>query len=618
MNTYGIPMRVATDGAAHISALFKPFIAAGIVLAAGTLSLALSAEPPPAAPAVTQAPKEWQICFYGWKHFRAYIRPEGEAQETIDAAACVGGNPYGILRFSLQSGRLYYLRFTPLDYVFAQLGDRMLKMQEAAHHWPGPENPILLALPVPPVPFCVANHATMTIKREVHSLAEFNAAKDTVWFLNKDEKSDSKLYLKATEECAILLKDPALKPVLTILKPLAGETLSGPVNVTASLTDGASAQWVAFSVDGSITYPGGSIVGSDSALRTYPPYTIELDTTKLSNGPHEIEATTMRDVVKSKKVAFMVDNTRPTVFLINGKYSHNNPAIPNSPGFNWSGRQISGTVPVEAGVANLTAGKVEFYMDSTLKETDSSNPYAASMDTTTLKDGSHEITVKAYDAAGKLAASRTEQVLVINTPPVTITAPVADKTVSGTVVAMASVLKDIPYRWLMFKIDGVYQGEDNLIRHEPPLGLCIDTTKLSDGPHVIEAQQGIAPTAAEAAPDSLFSDKVSFKVDNTRAAVFLLHKARFESPWPGRKISGTVPVAAGVANMKAVSKVEFYVDATLKETDSSGPYGASIDTTTLEEGAHELTVKAYDGAGNLAASQTTKVVVANAVKGGAK
>ena len=612
MNTYEILRRVAADGVVCISALFKPFIAAaGLVLAAGIMSLDLSAAPAPADPAVKPAPKEWEICFIGWRHFRAYIRPEGEAQETIDAAACVGGNPYGILRFPLQSGRLYYLRFTPLDYVFAQLGDRMLKMQEAAHHWPAPENPILLALPVPPVPFCVANHATMEIRREVHSLAEFNAAKDTVWFLNKDEKSDSKLYLKATEECAIFLKDPPLQPVLTILAPLAGETLSGPVNVTASLTDGAPAQWVAFSVDG-------SLIGSDSALRTYPPYTIELDTTKLSNGPHEIEATVMRDVVKSKKVAFKVDNTRPAVFLINGKYSHNNPAVPNSPGFNWSRRQISGIVPVEAGVANLTAGKVEFYMDSTLKATDSSNPYAASMDTTKLKDGIHEITVKAYDAAGKLAASRTEQVLVINNPAVTIMAPVAGETVSGTVVAMASVLKDIPYRWLMFKVDGVVQGEDNLIRHEPPLGLCIDTTKLSDGPHVIEAQQGIAPTPAEAAPDSLFSDKVAFKVDNTRPAVFLIHKERFESPWPGRKISGTVPVAAGVANMKAVSKVEFHVDSTLKGTDSSSPYGASIDTTTLKEGAHELAVKAYDAAGKLAASQTVKVTVTKAVEGGVK
>jgi len=234
------------------------------------------------------------------------------------------------------------------------------------------------------------------------------------------------------------------------------------------------------------------------------------------------------------------------------------------------------------------------------------------MDTTTLKDGVHEITVKAYDAAGKLQASRTEQVLVINNPVVTIMAPEADETVSGTIVAMASVLKDIPCRWLMFKVDGVVQGEDNLIRHEPPFGLCIDTTKLSDGPHVIEAQQGIASTAAEAAPDSLFSDKVTFRVDNTRPAVFLLHKARFEAPWPGRKISGTVAVAAGVANMKA-SKVEFYVDATLKETDTASPYGASIDTTKLKEGAHELTVKAYDAAGKLAASQTVKVTVAASV-----
>jgi len=597
MNTYEERIRGAS-----ISALLKPFIAAaGIVLTAGTLALGAESAPPvkPADPVVTPAAKEWGISVLAWRGFQVYIRREDETQETKEP---IGGmSPsYGCYSFRLQTNRLYYLRFEPLDYVFARLGEWMLKIQGADHHWPG-EGAILLALPVPPGPFCVADIVSGESHPEVHSLAEFKAAQGTVWLVNKDEKSDSKLYIKARKECAVLMKDPALQSVCTILSPQEGETLSGPVNFIAGITEGTPLNSISFNID--------SLLGSaDTALITYPPYRGEIDTTQLSNGRHEVEAAVFRSRVKSRKVSFKVDNTLPAVFLVNGKY-HNNewPRYANSPGFNWAHRQISGTVPVEAGVLNLAASKVAFLVDSILKETDASSPYAFSVDTTSLKDGFHAFAVKAYDAAGKLAASRTEKVLVVNNSQVTITAPAAGATVSGSVVAMASVLKDIPYRWLMFEVDGVYQGEDNLVRHEPPLGICIDTTKLSDGLHEIEAYQGLG----RGGPDYIFSGKVAFTVDNSRPAVFLTHQARFEAPWPGRMISGTVPVAAGVANMKAVGKVEFLVDEAVKETDASSPYGANLDTTKLSEGPHDLTLKAYDAAGKLAATQTTKVVVCN-------
>jgi len=54
-----------------------------------------------------------------------------------------------------------------------------------------------------------------------------------------------------------------------------------------------------------------------------------------------------------------------------------------------------------------------------------------------------------------------------------------------------------------------------------------------------------------------------------------------------------------------------------RENDTT-TYSASIDTTKLTEGAHELTVKAYDAAGKLAASQTTRIVVDHAFKDGAR
>ena len=599
------------------------------------------APPAAAAPAAANAAVEpaskdvpVYVSMITWRHHKSWMMVEGENKE-IETEWCLGGNPYGRNHANMLPGRLSKFRFKPLDYMFATTGDRRVQfcIQGAAGQYE-----MIYAWPVPPMPFAFYESYTHKIAPEVHSLDEFNAAKEPVWFLNKDEKSDAKLYYKAFNGTySMYLFDPTLKGTLNVIAPLEGETVSGTITCIAAPTDGMPCQMMDAKVDGG---PGSYV----DVLNVEPSFTVDIDTTKLSDGPHELEfegsAAGHPGMTLSKKVTFTVDNTIPAVFLINKTFTRE-----FGTGYRWPGRLISGgsdvffvtgrqsTVPVAAGVANMTASKVEFYVDAILKATDSAGikdlstetllgaksrtfqpgtplpgaTHFASIDYTTLTDGPHELTVKAYDVAGKLAASQTTKVYVYNKGAIRMLAPEAEATVSGTVTALASLPDGIiPVRWMHFDVDGVDMGEDNLLRHEPPFGLCIDTAKLSNGPHVIQAQQAYSAGAA----DYLFSEKISFTVDNTIPAVFLTHQERFEAPWPGRMLSGTVPVAAGVANMKA-SKVEFYVDATLKETDDSSPYNASLDTTKLTEGAHELTVKAYDAAGKLAASQTVKVSVYN-------
>ena len=591
-------------------------------------AVAPPAPPAPIAPAATNAavepaPKDVPVyvTMIAWRHYKFGRMLEGEDKETSEESEwCLGGNPYGRNHANMQPGRLNKFRFRPLDYMFATTGDR--RVQFCIQNSPG-QYSMIYAWPVPPMPFAFYESYSHKIAPEVHSLAEFNAAKEPVWFLNNDEKSDAKLYYKAFNGTySMYLFDPTLKGTVNVIAPATRETVSGTVTFIAAPTDGMPCQGMNLKVDGF----GYSV----DALRREPPFMVDIDTTKLSDGRHELEFEGSAGghpgmTLSSKKVTFTVDNTIPAVFLINKVYSR-----ADASSYSWPGRMISGgcdiafggprqgTVPVAAAVANMTASKVEFYVDAILKETDSSGvaknqvdmtraTHYASIDYTTLTDGPHELTVKAYDAAGKLAASQTTKVSVYNKGAIRILAPEAGATVSGTVVALAIVPDGIiPVRWMHFDVDGVDMGEDNLLRHEPPFGLCIDTTKLADGPHVIEAKQAYSAGAS----DYLFSEKIAIKVDNTIPAVFLTHQERFEAPWPGRMISGTVPVAAGVANMKA-SKVEFYADATLKETDDTSPYAASLDTTKLTEGAHELTVKAYDAAGKLAASQTTKISIYN-------
>ena len=80
--------------------------------------------------------------------------------------------------------------------------------------------------------------------------------------------------------------------------------------------------------------------------------------------------------------------------------------------------------------------------------------------------------------------------------------------------------------------------------------------------------------------------------------------------------AGTITLAATASDNVGVSRVEFYVDGALKATDSSSPYQASLDSTTLADGSHTLVAKAYDATGNVGSSSGVGFSIANGSGGG--
>ena len=76
-------------------------------------------------------------------------------------------------------------------------------------------------------------------------------------------------------------------------------------------------------------------------------------------------------------------------------------------------------------------------------------------------------------------------------------------------------------------------------------------------------------------------------------------------------MSGTTTVSASASDNVGVTSVEFYVDGTLKATDTSTPYNFAWDTTTAANASHSLTTKAYDAAGNVGTSSAVSVTVSN-------
>jgi Bacterial Ig domain len=80
------------------------------------------------------------------------------------------------------------------------------------------------------------------------------------------------------------------------------------------------------------------------------------------------------------------------------------------------------------------------------------------------------------------------------------------------------------------------------------------------------------------------------------------------SPANGATVSGNVAVSANATDNVGVTKVDFSVDGSLKSSDTSSPWGATIDTSPLSNGTHTITARAYDAAGHSAASSVSVTV----------
>ncbi len=86
------------------------------------------------------------------------------------------------------------------------------------------------------------------------------------------------------------------------------------------------------------------------------------------------------------------------------------------------------------------------------------------------------------------------------------------------------------------------------------------------------------------------------------------------SPTAGAVLSGTVTVRATATDNTGVVQTALQVDGAIRATGTTPPYQWTLDTTTIANGTHTITVLASDAAGNIgAASVTVTVQNANAL-----
>ncbi|HEY8208327.1 MAG TPA: Ig-like domain-containing protein [Myxococcaceae bacterium] len=348
-----------------------------------------------------------------------------------------------------------------------------------------------------------------------------------------------------------------------------------------------------------------------------------------------------------------------------------------------AGATVSGNVTISASASdNVGVTNVEFYVDGALVGSDASAPYSITWNSTTVGNGSHSITSKAYDAAGNSGTSAAVGVTVSNTSsnavydatlkapkcaavssscdtgaslvlgrgtlgpepsqPNTINNSCADGTsgtfhsdesvdqvtvtsLGGNFAAGVQVRVDVKvWAYSTFSSDALdvyYTANANapswtLVGTVAPTvagaqTLSVTYTLPSGTLQAVRAQFRYSGSAAACSTGSYDDhDDLIFAVGGSSDTT--PPTASVTAPTAGSTVSGNVTVSANASDNVGVTSVEFYVDGTtLIGTDTTAPYSVTWNSTTVANGSHTLTAKAYDAAGNSATSSGVTVTVNN-------
>jgi poly(hydroxyalkanoate) depolymerase family esterase len=188
-------------------------------------------------------------------------------------------------------------------------------------------------------------------------------------------------------------------------------------------------------------------------------------------------------------------------------------------------------------------------------------------------------------------------------PTVSISSPSDGAGVSKNVTISASASDNVGVTKVEIYIDGSLKSTISA----PPYDYTWNSAKSTNGNHNITAK------AYDAAGNVGISSPISVRVsggieDKEKPTVSI------SSPSDGDSVSGSVTISANAKdNSGVVTKVEFYIDQTLKGTATSSPYNFIWDSSQVSDGNHTIYAEAYDPAGNSGKSSTINVKVSQLV-----
>src|SRR2546430_570897 len=184
-------------------------------------------------------------------------------------------------------------------------------------------------------------------------------------------------------------------------------------------------------------------------------------------------------------------------------------------------------------------------------------------------------------------------------PTVSLTAPAAGATVSGSTTVSATATDNVGVVGVQFKLDGANLGGEDTTA---PYSVSWNTATASAGTHTLTA------VARDAAGNTRTSAAVSVTVANLDTT---LPTVSITAPTAGATVSGTVTITASASDNVGVTRLDYLLDGSPVVISSPPSLTFAWNSNTASPGTHTLTVKAYDAAGNTATSAAVTVTVSN-------
>lgn len=261
-------------------------------------------------------------------------------------------------------------------------------------------------------------------------------------------------------------------PSVSFTNPTNGQSVFGPLTISADASDDAGLETVKLYIDGTL-------------IRTFKeaPYSLVWSSLAVKDGNHSLKLVA-RDTSGNEKTAEVaitvvnfVDTEFPTVSFVNPVEGQV---------LNGGSTQISITA-----ADNRTVKWVKFYIDNTLIRTMTAAPYAINFSPKSVVDGAHVFKAVACDGVGN-ETTATVNVTVSNSsssyndteaPTVRFTNPTDGQTVSGYVEIQLEAFDNVGVESVQLFIDGVLY---RTFTHAP-FKLNWSTKSVADGVRSLQA-----------------------------------------------------------------------------------------------------------------------------------
>jgi hypothetical protein len=378
--------------------------------------------------------------------------------------------------------------------------------------------------------------------------------------------SGSQEYYKNVGSLNFNVQAAVAAPTVAITSPTNGATVSATIIVAATVTPGAGA---------TITQAAMSVDGVQKLIDTTAPYSFSLDTSTLTNAVHTISVTATDNGARtgSQSISVTVNN----VVVANPLVTVSSPA---------SGATISGTTTITGTVVlgvGATLSQVVLTVDGAQKATGATTSFSFNLDTTTLTNAGHTITVTATDN-GARTGSKSISVTVLNQavlpPTVVISQPSNGATVTGTITVSATVTPGVGAS--ISSVTLTVDGGAGIAMSGNPYTVQVNTASWSTGQHtlVVTAIDNGARTGTQ-----------SIVVYKGAPAVPVVD---ITAPTNGAVVYGTVVVQSTVTSTYPITSVDLKIDGVSQGAKTSAPYTWSVNTLILSNAQHTVLVTATD------------------------